>query len=72
MSARRSWHTRCFNPFESELHRSPHRDDIALELTAKAGHFLKEIVMRNFIYSFTLVAVAFLQIAVVIVELTRA
>jgi hypothetical protein len=38
----------------------------------QTGHFLKEIVMRNFMYSLTLAAIGLLQLAIVVVELTRA
>jgi hypothetical protein len=56
-------------------HRSPQSDDIALDspsLKVISRHFRKEIVMRNFIYSLTLVALGFMQIAIVVVELTHA
>jgi len=49
--------------------------DMALDSTslkAISRHFRKEIVMRNFIYSLTLVALGFMQVAIVVVELTRA
>ena len=51
------------------------RDDTALDspsLKVISRHFRKEIVMRNFIYSLTLCALGFMQIAIVVVELTRA
>ncbi len=50
------WHTRCF-----VLQRQP---------TSLPGHFLKEIVMRNFIYAITLVGLAVLQVAIVVAEFT--
>jgi len=50
-------------------------DDIALDslpLTVSSRHFRKGIVMRNFIYSLTLVALAFVQVAIVVSELVHA
>jgi hypothetical protein len=50
-------------------------DDIALDslsLTVSSRHFRKGIVMRNFIYSLTLVALAFAQVAIVVSELAHA
>jgi hypothetical protein len=50
-------------------------DDTAFDsqsLKVISRHFGKEIVMRNFVYSLTLVALGFMQIAIVVVELTRA
>jgi hypothetical protein len=43
-----------------------------LSRNVSSRHFRKEIVMRNFIYSLTLVALGFMQIAMVVVELARA
>jgi hypothetical protein len=44
----------------------------SLSLKVISRHLGKEIVMRNFIYSLTLCALGFMQIAIVVVELTHA
>ena len=44
----------------------------SLSLNVNSRQFGKEIVMRNFIYSLTLVALGFMQVAMVVIELTRA
>ena len=59
---------------ESEA-SNPALDDIAIDslsLKVISRHFRKEIVMRNFVYSLTLVALGFMQVAMVVVELVRA
>jgi hypothetical protein len=43
-----------------------------VSLNVISRQFRKEIVMRNFIYSLTLVALAFVQVAMVVIEITRA
>ena len=60
----RSWHTRCFTPSVNRSHPTSRK--------VTSRHFRKEIVMRNFIYSLTLCALGFMQIAIVVVELTHA
>jgi hypothetical protein len=54
---------------------NPATDDTALaslSLKVISRHFGKEIVMRNFIYSLTLVALGVMQVAIVFVELSHA
>lgn len=70
-----SWHTRCFTPSVNRWHRRPSRmtwHSIHLSPNVNSRHFRKEIVMRNFIYSITLCALGFMQVAMVVIELTRA
>ena len=62
--AHRNWHNGCFVPI-TRREREGSLDDNAL---ASSGHFLKEIVMRNFIYTATLVAVFALQVAMIASE----
>ena len=61
--------------FRESRASNPPPDDIALEavsLNVISRQFRKEIVMRNFIYSLTLVALAFMQVAMVVVEIAHA
>jgi hypothetical protein len=61
--------------FRESIASNPTSDDIALDSLSRSvtsRHFRKEIVMRNFIYSLTLCALGFMQIAMVVVELVRA
>ena len=61
--------------FRESRASNPPPDDIALESTSLkviSRQFRKEIVMRNFVYSLTLVALGFMQVAMVVVELVRA
>jgi hypothetical protein len=45
---------------------------LSRRVTVHPRHFLKEIVMRNFIYAITLVGLAVLQLAIVVVEFAGA
>jgi len=61
--------------FRESRASNPATDDIALaslSLKVISRHFRKEIVMRNFIYSLTLVALGVMQVAIVVVELSHA
>jgi hypothetical protein len=61
--------------FRESMRSQSSRDDIALDspsLNVISRHFRKEIVMRNFVYSLTLCALGFMQVAIVVIELTRA
>ncbi len=59
---------------ESMASKSAQDDKLpdSLSRTVVSRHFRKEIVMRNFVYSLTLCALGFMQIAIVVVELTHA
>jgi hypothetical protein len=61
-------------PFRESRASQPTRDDIApirRRPTVTTRQLLKEIVMRNFIFSLTLFALGVLQIAIVVAEFSR-
>jgi hypothetical protein len=54
------------------ISREPVASKLSIHGRVTSRQFSREIVMRNFIYSLTLGALGFMQIAIVVVELTHA